>query len=273
MESKLRFALCGALAALAATFARAEYALAYHGKLVRTDGVAISTKVPMTMEFRLYQQQEPGETAPLWGRLAPVRFDATGAFYVELSDALGTAVSGASCTSLSEALIRAAGGDVYISVTPSGYGELLPRKRLGGVHRVERAEITTKATRLETALLKAETVVAADASVSGALTVKNSFLAGGGTIRNTVDGTKTVTLGSSNGSVLFTDAFSFWGEPGIGGISSWSHAGTDLLAAFGTDSGLGVFSIPAQAGASLSLPSTKFFKVQAFIDAYYNPFF
>ena len=84
MKNRLKYALCACAVALAATLARAEYSLAYHGKLVRTDGAAISTKVPMTMEFRLYQRQEPGETAPLWGRLAPVRFDATGSFYVEL---------------------------------------------------------------------------------------------------------------------------------------------------------------------------------------------
>jgi len=273
MRNAARYALCAALATLAATFARAEYALAYHGKLVRTDGAAISTKVPMTMEFRLYQRQEPGETAPLWGRLAPVRFDATGSFYVELSDALGTAVANAGYASISDALASVKGGDVYVSVTPSGYGELLPRKRLGGVHRAERAAVATKASRLEAPKLVADTVVATEASVSGTLTVGKSFLSGGGTVRNTVDGTASVSLGSSKGSVLFTDSFSFWGEPSTGFINSWSHAGVDLLAGFGTDSGLGAFSIPEQAGASFSLPSARFFKVQAFLDGYYNPFF
>ena len=273
MKNRLKYALCACAVVLAATPVRAEYALAYHGKLVRTDGAAISTKVPMTMEFRLYQRQEPGESSPLWGRLAPVRFDAMGSFYVELFDSLGTPVSNASYGNLSDALVSVKGGDVYVSVTPAGYGELLPRKRLGGVHRAERAAVAQQASRLEAPKLVAESVVAADASVSGTLNVRNSFLAGGGTIRNTVDGTVGVTLGSSNGSVLFTDAFSFWGEPSTGSIVSWSHAGADMIVGFGTDSGLGAFSIPEQAGSSLSLPSVKFFKVQALIDAFYNPFF
>ena len=62
----MRRAVLGVLLTVAAVAANADMALAYHGKLVAAGGNAkISTKVPMTVEFRLYRDAQPGETVAL----------------------------------------------------------------------------------------------------------------------------------------------------------------------------------------------------------------
>ena len=124
----MRNALLGALFIAAAAAANADMALAYHGKLVPAGGGAkISTKVPMTIEFRLYYHAQPGETAPLWGRAMPVRFDNDGMFYVELSDGAGVAVPNAAHERLADAIAATGGANAWLSIKPVGYGELLPR--------------------------------------------------------------------------------------------------------------------------------------------------
>ena len=103
-KSALLFALAVGFAAFQA---RADYALAYHGKLVAADGFSISTKVPMQMEFRLYDSAS--STTPLWGRRMSVRFLSEGGnFYTELRDSSGTALEGARFKNLADA--AAAGG-------------------------------------------------------------------------------------------------------------------------------------------------------------------
>ena len=157
----MRRAVLGILLGVAAAAANADMALAYHGKLVATGGHAkISTKVPMTVEFRLYRDEQPGETVPLWGRAMPVRFDNAGMFYVELSDGNGAAVPNAAHERLADAI--AAGGvtNAWLSIKPFGYGELLPRKRLGGVHRAERAAAARKVERLDAGRIRAEAISA-----------------------------------------------------------------------------------------------------------------
>ena len=74
--------------------------------------------------IRLFRSAEPSEPAPLWGRLVPVRFDDDGSFYIELSDAIGTATQNAQHKRLADAF-AAAGTNAWLSVKPAGY--LRPR--------------------------------------------------------------------------------------------------------------------------------------------------
>ena len=268
----MRNALLGALFIAAAAAANADMALAYHGKLVPAGGGAkISTKVPMTIEFRLYYHAQPGETAPLWGRAMPVRFDNDGMFYVELSDGAGVAVPNAAHERLADAIAAAGGADAWLSVKPVGYGELLPRKRLGGVHRAERVATARKVERLEAGPLKAEMVSAGSCEVGGDLKVTRSFVVAG-KIENTIDGTKDVAIGSPSGTVLFTGTFDQWTDL-VSPFKSSTHIAVDLLSGFST-SKYGVLSLPVQAGSSVALPDgCDSFIIQQFLKGIYNPFF
>ena len=93
-----------ALFALAAGAAQAagDYALAYHGKLAAYNGATLSTKIPMEMEFRLYDS--PSATNALWGRLVSVRIQSGGVFYTELRDSSGTALDDATHKKLAAAI-------------------------------------------------------------------------------------------------------------------------------------------------------------------------
>ena len=268
----MRRAVLGVLLTVAAVAANADMALAYHGKLVAAGGNAkISTKVPMTVEFRLYRDAQPGETVPLWGRAMPVRFDNAGMFYVELSDGAGAAVANATYQRLADAIAAAGGADAWLSVKPFGYGELLPRKRLGGVHRAERAAAARKVERLDAGGIRAEAISAGSCEIGGSLIVTNSFVAGG-KIENTIDGTKDIAIGSPSGTVLFTGTFDRWDSPSASFRSS-THIAVDLLAGF-KKSDYGVLSLPAQAGSSVALPGgCASFLIQQFLIGNYNPFF
>jgi hypothetical protein len=257
---------------MAAAAANADLALAYHGKLVATGGHAkISTKVPMTVEFRLYRDEQPGETVPLWGRAMPVRFDNAGMFYVELSDGNGAAVPDAAHERLADAIAAAGGPNAWLSIKPFGYGELLPRKRLGGVHRAERATTARKVERLDAGGIRAEAISAGSCEIGGSLNVTNSFVVGG-KIENTIDGTKNVAIGSPTGTVLFTGTFDRWGSPSSIFRGS-THIAVDILAGF-KKSGYGVLSLPVQAGYSVALPSgCESFLIQQFLIGNYSPFF
>ena len=268
----MRSTLLGALLIAAAAAADADMALAYHGKLVPAGGGAkISTKVPMTVEFRLYRNAQPGDTAPLWGRAMPVRFDDAGMFYVELSDGAGVAVPNAAHERLADAVAAAGGADAWLSIKPVGYGELLPRKRIGGVHRAERATTARSVERLEAGPLAADTVSAGSCAIGGALNVTRSFVVGG-KIENTIDGTKDVAIGSPSGTVLFTGTFDQWTNLNMDFRGS-THIAADLLSGF-RKSHYGVLSLPVQAGSSVALPSgCGSFIIQQFLKGNYNPFF
>ncbi len=250
----------------------AEMAMSYHGKLVPVNGYAISTKIPMMIEFRLYRNAEPGETAPLWGRTAPVRFDEGGLFYIELSDTIGAAVENAVHGSLADAVAAAGGSDLWLSLKPYGYGELLPRKRLGGVYRAERAAIANRAGRVEAKRLKAYTLNAGECVIGGLLEVTNSLVSAGGTIHNTIDGTDDTSIGSSEGTVLFSDGFDCWQNRTQSiSFTSGTRFRTDVLLGFGASSPYGVFSIPVQAQAPAGELPSGIFRIQQFLDSGSDP--
>ncbi len=264
--------LCAA-AAFAVGPVSAEMAMSYHGKLVPVNGSKISAKVPMMIEFRLYRSPVPGESSPLWGRTAPVRFDEDGLFYVELSDSTGSAVKNAQYESLSDALSAAGATNMWLSLKPNGYGELLPRRQVSALHRAELATTASNAERVEAPSFKAEALTATDCEIGGALTVTKSLVSGGGTVHNVIDGSKSVSIGTSSGKVLITDSFNFWDS-----LSPSDKLGeipfVDVLLAYSADSGYGMFTLPMAANpASCQLPGTASrIRCQQFLSSAYSPF-
>ena len=252
------FRIAVAAMALVACARGDDYALAYHGKLVRADGGAISTKVPMTMEFRLFLSEEPDGSAPLWGRSAAVRFDSAGLFYTELRDSAGAALSGALHKSLSDAIAAAGGSNVWISVTPFGYGELLPRKRLGGVHRAERAVTANVAAKAVSPSIKAQELAVGELKVGGNFSVTKPLAAGSVSIENVVDPGAGTSIGASGGKVLLSPSFNYWKTESFSPARTDNQgvASADMLLAC-KDNTLGVFSMPMQQGVN-SWPGAVF---------------
>ena len=272
MKTCFTTAALAAAMLLAAASARADKAITYHGKLVSAGSAQISTKVPMPIEFRLYRSEDVGETKALWGRRVSVRFDEGGLFYVELCDGSGTELDRTEYRRLADALASVGGADLWISLTPSGYGELLPRKRLAGVHRAERAECAAKAAKFVAPKLKADTLVADRLETQGGFTVKNNFTTGGGKIVNTIDGKIPVSIGASSGSVIFTDTFDQWHNLTSYTLPSSKNAMVDTLVTLKGGSGYGVASFPVPAGGSPKIGETSAMQMQSFITGNYNPF-
>jgi len=268
-----RLAACAATAVLAAAAARADMALAYHGKLVPVGGATVSAKLPRAMEFRLYRNAEPGETTPVWGRYAPVRFNGDGTFYVELSDEIGSPLPRAEYERLADAVGACSGEDVWISVTPVGYSELLPRKRLGSVHRAERVVVARGAAKAVAPKISAKTVVADTATVRGNLVIKKSFVGSVATLENTLTDPN-VTLGVPGGTVVFTSTFSCWNNvDDVGDGNFKTHVGADMLFLGNGGSGLGMFSVPLQQGQNTSALQDYYIVTQQFLGPNYSPFF
>ena len=273
--------LAAALAAsvfMAALAADGAMALAYHGKLVPVGDAKINPNVPMTVEFRIYGRAEPGELIPLWGRLVPVRLDLDGAgpactFYTELSDGAGTASRKARYESLADAL-AAAGTNAWLSVKPEDCGELLPRKRISGIHRAEVASAAGAAATLEAPSVKAEALRAIDCSIASNLTVTGSFTSAGGRIVNRFDGTSGATIGAADGTVVVSPDFNNWYNLSKTNFSV-PRIGCDMLILYMNDPAFGVFSLPAQGGSSGSglVVKDKVYLIQMFLNGFYNPFF
>lgn len=263
-------ALLAAAIAAAAPEARAEYAIAYQGRLVATSaGKTIDPKIPMTMEFRLYADATNTAAAPLWGRSVAIRFDDAGNFYTELADDGGTAISGAQYKHLAEAVSSLDVSDGWISLTPQGQGytELLPRKKLGGVHRAERAAIARSAERLATPILTADAIVAGTVSVGSNLVVTKQVSGATLTVDNTfIATTNEVSIGDGTGTIQFPDSFDAWsgsaGSPGVD--SNGALLADSIVVGSGVDSefdpdqatqertGFGIFSIPLPQGFAMS---------------------
>lgn len=273
MRKTLYPVLFCAVAAIAAVRASAEMAMSYHGKLVPAAGGAVNTRVPMMIEFRLYRNAEPGETRPLWGRTAPVRFDADGSFYVELSDSAGAAAGNALYERLADAIAAGRASDTWLSLKPNGYSELLPRKRMSGIHRAQRVAAASNALLLAAPELDAETVKTASCTIGGSMTVTKGVISSGGSIHNVIDAPDEASVGSSSGKVLITDSFDNWYN-----LSSSGNDGNvpfvDIMAVYDALSGYGAFSVPVAANpSSCQLPATSSrVRIQQFLDPGYSPF-
>ena len=179
---------------------------------------------------------------------------------------------GAEYGKLADALSSVNGADLWISLTPAGYGELLPRKRLAGVHRAERAVSVPKAARFVAQKLTADTLVADSVETQGGFTVRKSLTAGGGKIVNTIDGKVPVSIGSGSGSVIFTDTFNQWHDLTSHKLPSSKNAMVDTLVTLKGDSGYGVASFPVPAGVSPKIGETNAMQLQSFISGNYDPF-
>lgn len=260
----LAAALVAAAIAAAAPEARADQAIAYQGRLAATSaGKALSTKIPMTMEFRLHADATNTAAAPLWGRQVAIRFDEEGNFYTELSDDNGTAIDGAKYKHLAEAVSSLDGADGWISLTPQGYGELLPRQKLGGVHRAERAAIARSAERLETPALTADGIRAETVTVGSNLVVKTALSGRDVHIDNVLTATAgEVSIGNGKGAIAFPASFDIWtGASGSPGTDGNGGLLADTIVVFSsvdwgsdpaTHTRYGVYSLPLPQGFAMS---------------------
>ncbi|MCQ2388495.1 MAG: hypothetical protein MJ138_02160 [Kiritimatiellae bacterium] len=126
---KLTFAMA-MMAAAGASMAGVSFS--YQGELKTEAGENLPIgERNKTIEFRLYESSTIGTA--LWGRAIDVCLDKNGLFNVELSDTVGTAVSGVDGSDLAAVLADYPGKDkpIYIGLTVRGSaGEIRPRQKL-----------------------------------------------------------------------------------------------------------------------------------------------
>jgi len=105
-----------------------ETSLAYQGVLRNGAGTQAITG-SRQIKFRLYTAATGG--TPLWAREVNVNLDDAGLFNVELSDAVGSTVSGAKHESLADALREARSGNLFVGLeVAESSGEILPRQKI-----------------------------------------------------------------------------------------------------------------------------------------------
>ena len=160
-----------------ALVAGAAEKFSYRGQLAKPDGSAFNTSHTITMTFRIYDTPTGGD--PLWGRTMPVRMEADGSFYVELSDDRGSVPADVPRSSLHRALFYHSA--FWIGLTPGTYTELLPRQKLVDVPRALSAKAARRAERLKAARVSAVALEIASAAEVADLTVKAACEVDGGT--------------------------------------------------------------------------------------------
>lgn len=152
---------------------------AYRGTLANADGSAFASALPMQMTFRLYDRETGGK--PLWGRTRPVRVEADGSFYIELSDDRGSpSDANLPYAELAQALASGS-GTFWIGLSPGDYSEMAPRQRLASVPCALHAVTADRFTDLRAGTLQAK-AVHADSATIGNLTVTDTFHAPGDTL-------------------------------------------------------------------------------------------
>lgn len=105
-----------------------ETSLAYQGVLRNGAGTEAVTGARQ-IKFRLYTAATGG--TPLWAREVNVNLDDAGLFNVELTDAVGSSVSGAKHENLADALREARSGNLFIGLeVAESTGEILPRQKI-----------------------------------------------------------------------------------------------------------------------------------------------
>lgn len=182
-------------AALALGAGAAEERFSYKGRLAKADGSAFDTSVSMPMSFRLYDVPAGGQA--LWGRDMPVRMEADGSFYVELSDGDGSAVSGTSCSTLKAALESAT--NLWIGLTPDGYSEILPRQPLAVAPRALSAAAAHAVDTVRAPLVTAGSLDVRSSATLSSLAVPGSLAQGAGTVYILVDSSDALTVGTEGG--------------------------------------------------------------------------
>lgn len=134
--------------------ASAADTIAYHGQLTKANGSGFSNPLPLTMTFALYAEATGG--TPLWGRVVPVKVEADGTFFAELSDSSSSALTGCRETALKEALQGMT--SVYVGLTPFGSTEMKPRTLLPAQPRALVARTAKTVESVKAGELKAECV-------------------------------------------------------------------------------------------------------------------
>lgn len=169
--------LCFLAAAATALAAPAAEKFAYRGTLANADGSAFASALPMQMTFRLYDRASGG--SPLWGRTRPVRVEANGTFYIELSDDKGSPSDPNLPYSELAVALASRNGDFWIGLSPGDYSEMAPRQRLAAVPCALHAVTANTITDLRAGTLSAPVVHAGEA-VIGKLVVTDSLQPPGG---------------------------------------------------------------------------------------------
>ena len=158
------------LAALVAGTGLAVETFAFHGRLSKADGSEFSNPLPLTITFSVYAQASGGE--PLWGRMVPVKIERDGTFFVELSDAVGSVVTGAQKEHLKDALARVTGPAMYLGLTPFGSTEIRPRQEVRRQPRALVAESAVSADAVKAKTFKTDQLEIGGGTVKGAKTPK-----------------------------------------------------------------------------------------------------
>lgn len=192
-----------------ATFA-VDTAIAYQGVLRDSQGAVLST-LQQTVEFRLYTQASGGDA--IWGRSIAVLLDSTGLFNVELANANGAALSGATHTNLVDALKSARSGSIFVGLKVAGSaGEISPRQKLLTV------PFATYAADVDAAsgsFAVADKATLATASVTGALDVQGTTTLVSATVSSNLVVNGNLAVGEPN-------TISGYGTIPVGGIIMWS---------------------------------------------------
>ena len=212
---KLLIALAAAFSA-AATLEAAQAEFSYQGVLKDLNNAAMTgTK---TVELRLYNQATGGTA--LWGRKFSVLLDSNGLFNIEVSDSVGSQISGISSVL---ANVLAANESLYIGLTIQGTsGEIVPRQKL---LPVPFAAVAADVSRASGNFTVTGTLLATNGTFSGMLTAKDV------TVRNSIKAESTLTASGNaqvTGDLTVSGVISGFGIAPVGSIIMWSGA-TDSI--------------------------------------------
>ena len=200
--------------AMAATLMAASAQFAYQGVLKDTNGAALTgTK---TVELRLYA--EPTGGTALWGRAYHVQLDANGLFNIEVSDSMGTEISGLTQT-LDQVFAKVEA--VYIGIKVSNTsGEIVPRQKL---LPVPFAAVASNVSRASGDFTVSGKLTAKSAAFSGEISASTLNVSESATVGALTTGVATVT-----GDLTVGGTISGFGTAPIGGIIMWSGAQADI---------------------------------------------
>lgn len=158
------------LTALVAGTSLAVETFAFHGRLSKANGGEFANPLPLTITFSVYAQASEGE--PLWGRMVPVKIERDGTFFVELSDEVGSVVTGAQKEHLKDALALVTGPAMYLGLTPFGSTEIRPRQEVRRQPRALVAESAVSADVVKAKTFKVDQLEIGGGTVKGAKTPK-----------------------------------------------------------------------------------------------------
>lgn len=210
---KLLIALAAAFS-VAATLEAAQAEFSYQGVLKDLNNAAMTgTK---TVELRLYNQATGGTA--LWGRKFSVLLDSNGLFNIEVSDSVGSQISGISSVL---ANVLAANESLYIGLTIQGTsGEIVPRQKL---LPVPFAAVASNVSRASGDFTVSGKLTAKSAAFSGEISASTLNVSESATVGALTTGVATVT-----GDLTVGGTISGFGTAPIGGIIMWSGAQADI---------------------------------------------